>query len=123
MEHVHKWTTSEEKDSMMYLPVGAFQSHLPHSYKIDLGASTPTTKEDILSLTGQWQWQSKGKDKGKSQSKALQYQGHAWVTTTVKPCINGRGNRDGEYMYIQGWFMSMYDKNHYNIKNNNNKVK
>ena len=21
----------------------------------------------------------------------------------------------GEYMYIQGWFMSMYDKNHYNI--------
>ena len=27
----------------------------------------------------------------------------------------GRGDRDGEYMYIQGWFMSMYDKNHYNI--------
>ena len=21
----------------------------------------------------------------------------------------------GEYMYIQGWFMSMYDKNNYNI--------
>ena len=39
---------------MVYLPVGAFQSHLPHiinqkhSYKIDLGASTPTTKEDIF---------------------------------------------------------------------------
>ena len=28
----------------------------------------------------------------------------------------GRGDRDGEHMYIQGWFMSMYDKNHYNIK-------
>ena len=27
----------------------------------------------------------------------------------------GKGNRDGEYMYIHGWFMSMYDKNHYNI--------
>ena len=27
----------------------------------------------------------------------------------------GRGDRDGEYMYIHGWFMSMYDKNHYNI--------
>ena len=27
----------------------------------------------------------------------------------------GRRDRDGEYMYIQGWFMSMYDKNHYNI--------
>ena len=28
----------------------------------------------------------------------------------------GRGDRDGEYMYIHGWFMSMYDKNHYNKK-------
>ena len=27
----------------------------------------------------------------------------------------GRGDRDGEYMYINGWFMSLYDKNHYNI--------
>ena len=27
----------------------------------------------------------------------------------------GRGDWDGEYMYIHGWFMSMYDKNHYNI--------
>ena len=27
----------------------------------------------------------------------------------------GRGDRDGEYMYIHGWFMSMYDKTHYNI--------
>ena len=27
----------------------------------------------------------------------------------------GRGDRDGEYMYIHGWFMSMYDKNQYNI--------
>ena len=26
--------------------------------------------------------------------------------------------QDGEYMYIQGWFMSMYDKNHYNKKIN-----
>ena len=24
----------------------------------------------------------------------------------------GRGDRDGEYMYIHGLFMSMYDKNH-----------
>ena len=27
----------------------------------------------------------------------------------------GRGDRDGEHMYIHGWFMSMYGKNHYNI--------
>ena len=26
-----------------------------------------------------------------------------------------RGDRDGEHMWIHGWFMSMYDKNHYNI--------
>ena len=28
----------------------------------------------------------------------------------------GRGDRDGEYMYIHGWFISMYDKSHYNKK-------
>ena len=27
----------------------------------------------------------------------------------------GRGDRDVEYMYIHGWFMSMYNKTHYNI--------
>ena len=27
----------------------------------------------------------------------------------------GRGDWDGEYMQIHGWFMSMYDKTHYNI--------
>ena len=27
----------------------------------------------------------------------------------------GGGRGDGEYMYIQGRFMSMYDKNHHNI--------
>ena len=27
----------------------------------------------------------------------------------------GRGDWDGEYMYIHGWFMSIYNKNHYNI--------
>ena len=27
----------------------------------------------------------------------------------------GRGIQDGEHMYIHGWFMSMHDKNHYNI--------
>ena len=26
----------------------------------------------------------------------------------------GRGDQDGEYIYIQGWFMSVYEKNHYN---------
>ena len=26
-----------------------------------------------------------------------------------------RGDRDGQYMYIHGGFMSMYDKTHYNI--------
>ena len=26
----------------------------------------------------------------------------------------GRGDQDGEYK-IHGWFMSVYDKNHYNI--------
>ena len=25
------------------------------------------------------------------------------------------GGSDGEHMYIHGWFMSMFDKNHYNI--------
>ena len=27
----------------------------------------------------------------------------------------GRGVQDGEHMYTHGWFMSMYDKNCYNI--------
>ena len=27
----------------------------------------------------------------------------------------GRGVQDGGYMYTDGWFMSMYGKNHYNI--------
>ena len=27
----------------------------------------------------------------------------------------GRGVQDGGQMYTHGWFMSMYDKNHYNI--------
>ena len=26
----------------------------------------------------------------------------------------GRGVQDAEYMWIHGWFMSMYDKTHYN---------
>ena len=26
----------------------------------------------------------------------------------------GRGDRDGEYMWLHGWFMSMYDKTHWN---------
>ena len=26
-----------------------------------------------------------------------------------------KGVQDGEHMYTHGWFMSMYDKNHYNI--------
>ena len=29
----------------------------------------------------------------------------------------GRGVQDGEHMYTHSWFMSMYDKNHYNIVN------
>ena len=28
----------------------------------------------------------------------------------------GTGDQDGEYMYIHGWFMSMYGKNHHNIE-------
>ena len=27
----------------------------------------------------------------------------------------GRGVQDGEHVYIHGWFMSMYGKNHYSI--------
>ena len=27
----------------------------------------------------------------------------------------GSGVQDEEHMYIHGWFMSMYGKNHYNI--------
>ena len=27
----------------------------------------------------------------------------------------GKGVQDGEHMYIHGWFMSMYGKNHLNI--------
>ena len=27
----------------------------------------------------------------------------------------GRGNRDGEYMWLHGWFMSVYDKTHWNV--------
>ena len=33
-----------------------------------------------------------------------------WVEREVEG-----GDQDGEHMYIYGWFMSMYDKNHYNI--------
>ena len=29
--------------------------------------------------------------------------------------VGGWGDQDGEYLFIQGWFMSIYDKNHYNI--------
>ena len=36
-------------------------------------------------------------------------------TTIIEIVCTGRGDWDGEYMYIHGWFMSMYDKNHYNI--------
>ena len=28
--------------------------------------------------------------------------------------VGGNGVQDGEEMYTHGWFMSMYDKNHYN---------
>ena len=34
----------------------------------------------------------------------------------------GRGDRDGEDMWTQGLFISMYDKIHYQKNNNNNKV-
>ena len=27
----------------------------------------------------------------------------------------GRGDRDGEYMYLHGWFISMYDKTQWNV--------
>ena len=27
----------------------------------------------------------------------------------------GRGDRDGEYMLLHGWFMSMYEKTHCNV--------
>ena len=27
----------------------------------------------------------------------------------------GRGDRDGEYMYLHGWFISMYDKTYWNV--------
>ena len=32
----------------------------------------------------------------------------------------GRGDRDGEHMQTHGWFISMYDKIHYNKKKINN---
>ena len=31
----------------------------------------------------------------------------------------GRVDQEVEHMYIHGWFISMYDKTHYNKKNNN----
>ena len=34
----------------------------------------------------------------------------------------GRGDRDGEYRQNHGWFMSIYDKNDYNIKKEKNKI-
>ena len=34
-----------------------------------------------------------------------------------------RGDWDGEHMYIHGWFMSMYRKNHYNKKKKKDKAK
>ena len=39
-----------------------------------------------------------------------------WLPRIKNECEKtGKGDRDGEYMYIHGWFMSMYDKNRYNI--------
>ena len=35
----------------------------------------------------------------------------------------GRGDWDGEHMYIHGWFMSTYDKNHCNTKKNKKEKK
>ena len=36
-----------------------------------------------------------------------------WCTGMI--LWEGREGKDGEHMYIHGWFMSMYGKNHYNI--------
>ena len=42
----------------------------------------------------------------------------AWCTgKTQKDRVEwevGGGDRDGAYMYLHGWFMSMYDKTHWN---------
>ena len=47
--------------------------------------------------------------------KNYKAQALAFLSLDSRDIKLGGGDRDGEYMYIQGWFMSMYDKNHYNI--------
>ena len=37
-----------------------------------------------------------------------------WEDLEVEREVGG-GDRDGEHMYIHGWFISMYDKTHYSI--------
>ena len=48
-------------------------------------------------------------------SRVKQITSPGWMHETSARAWGGRGDRDGEYMYIHGWFMSVYDKNHYNI--------
>ena len=45
----------------------------------------------------------------------MAYKTNKYNKQSVKNSLVGSGDWEGEYMYIHGWFMSMYDKNHYNI--------
>ena len=53
-----QWTAPVEEYSVVSFPVGALQSHLPHTAdqkhgsEMNLGASTPTIREQTLPETG-----------------------------------------------------------------------
>ena len=52
-------------------------------------------------------------------SRVKQITSPGWMhETSARAWCTGKTwrDRDGEYLYIHDWFMSMYDKNHYNKK-------
>ena len=51
--YTHRWTIPEVEKAMASLLVGMIQSCVSHSSETDSEASTPTTREKTLPLTGQ----------------------------------------------------------------------
>ena len=87
-EHTHQWTALAEEYSVAHFPVGALQPHLPHtaakkcSSETDLGASTPTAREQTQPLTGQWQPQNE-------EEALLDILGRVWSAPHLSHTIKG----------------------------------
>ena len=54
-------------------------------------------------------------DRSPVQVWCMRQGAQGWCTGMTQRDGMGREVQDGEHMYTHGWFMSMYDKNHYNI--------